>query len=235
MDDLATKAVDAWVASLEEERVPDGKWHPSSISSPCMRAALFNKQGIEPTNPPDAQTKRIFRIGHIFHQFVQDAIANQPAITLAVPEIKVAHPILEVEGAADLLIYYGNQSELVEIKSIKDSGLNYGIPKPEHLMQAGIYTFCLRENGGVTEEGVHIFPLGDMLTRMRFVYVGKETMTIREKVVEYTPELENRILKRIATLRDYERMGELPLAIPKDNWYTRYCQYRGSGKCCGDK
>jgi len=235
LDDLATKAVDAWVKTLEEERQPDGKWHPSSISSPCMRAALLQKQGVEPSNPPNDQTKRVFRIGHIFHEFVQEAISNQPAITLALSEVKVAHPLLEVEGAADMLVAYGMTNELIEIKSIKDSGLNYGIPKPEHLMQAGIYTFCLRENGGTTEDGIRILPIGDRLTRMRFVYVGKETMTIREKVVEYTEELEDRILKRIGQLREYEKMGELPLAIAKDSWYTRYCQYKGSGNCCGDK
>lgn len=237
MDDLATKAVDAYVAELEEERVPDGFWHPSSISSPCARAAVMSKQGKEPSNPPDERTKRVFRIGHTFHKFVQDAIAKMDGILIAIPEIEVECPVEGIKGTADMLNMYSPNTgyELVEIKSIKDAGLNYAIPKPEHVIQTGIYGHCLREHGGSAADGTEIFPIGGNLKRIRYVYVGKETMTIREKVVDYTLELEEKAMKRLRSLQMYEQLGELPRAIDEKHWFRNYCQFKGSGMCCADK
>ena len=67
-------ALDDHVAALEIPRLPDGKWHPSSIFG-CDRKAIYEVRGTTPTNPPNAGSRRTFRIGHIFHSFLQDAVA----------------------------------------------------------------------------------------------------------------------------------------------------------------
>ncbi len=243
MTDWVTDAVDRHVEALEEERLPDGKWHPSSISGPCVRKAVLEKNGVPFVVTPDPQTKRVFRIGHIFHKFVQDAVSKDPNVKLSIPEIDIEIPLWDVVGTADVLVLLKSGSyELIEIKSIKDAGLNYALPKPDHLIQATIYAYALREHGG-SVENMKLLPLGERLDSIRVVYVGKETMQIKEKVIKYTPELEASMLSRIdAVLRSDRRFVDSARMPPEidafdrsKTWYYNYCPYRGSGVCCGDR
>ena len=242
MNDWVANAVDRHVEALSEERLPDGKWHPSSIAGPCIRKAVLEKNGVPFTTLPDEQTKRVFRIGHIFHKFVQDAMAGDPEVKLVIPEIEVEIPRLNISGTADALVLKRNGDyELEEIKSIKEAGLSYTLPKEEHTLQAAVYAYGLREEGGIVE-GMKLLPLGERLTSIRVIYVSKENMRIVEKVVPYTSALESKMMMRLHELsaadRRYEAFGELPLRLNafdrSKTWYMNYCPYRSSGKCCGD-
>lgn len=236
MDNLIGNAVDLYIGQQNEEREPDGMWHPSSLSSPCVRRSVLEKQGHPFSAPPDAETKRIFMMGKIIHRLVQDAVAQDPNITLVIPEIEVLDEENEVTGQADILIFRKDRMEyeLIEIKSIKQMGVRYGIPKAEHIIQAGTYAYTLREFGGKTEDGIVIPPLGRALRTLRFVYVEKETMVIHEKVVD-AEDAAVKAQKRLQQLQrvEYEPFQELPV-VGAGSWFRNYCPYRGSGMCCAD-
>ena len=238
MDNLVTRSVDRYIREQNQDREPDGKWHPSSVSSPCVRRAVLEKRGVRFSAPPDDETKRIFMMGKIIHKLVQDAVAQDPDVTLVIPEIEVSDPLREVVGQGDILLFNTRTEtyELIEIKSIKQQGVRYGIPKQEHRIQAGIYAYILREHGGRTQDGTIIPPLGKALESVRFVYVEKETMVIHERVEDAAEMAEigrNRVIRMQNLERNYE-LENLPMVDNKNYWFRSYCPYRGSGLCCAD-
>lgn len=234
-DTLIGDAVSEWIEKENPEREPDGKYHPSSVSSPCVRSAILQKRMIPQTNPPGATTKRIFMLGKIIHRMVQDAVAESGKVDLVIPEIQLGDE--DVEGSADILIHRTDDDtyELIEIKSIKAIAVRYGLPKDEHVVQAGIYADYLRNSGGRTDDGQEILPLGEALTRVRFVYVIKETMEMKEQVLPVWTAIA-RARQRLDYVRSFEdkEVDELPIVV-EGQWYRNYCSYRGSGMCCADK
>ncbi|MEO7332541.1 MAG: hypothetical protein ABIZ71_01220, partial [Gemmatimonadales bacterium] len=185
MDDrIVAKAVDEHVDALEEERLPDGKWHPSSFWS-CTRAAVMGHRGLESTNKPDAQTKRVFRIGHIYHAFVQQALGLSPDFKAVYAEFGIEIDEWGVKGNGDVLVEFEDGHwEVFEIKSTKS--LKY-TPKEDHLKQASVY-FTAARDFGVTLEMPHhdpdqtIGPLGDKLTAIRLIYLNKADLEMKEYV-----------------------------------------------------
>lgn len=234
MDNLVAESVDRWINSREEERELDGMWHPSSISTPCVRKAIMEKRQIPFSDPPDEATKRILALGKVIHRLVQDAVAGDPRVVQAIPEIEINDG--DVTGKADILLFRSDTQtyELIEVKSIKLIGIRYGIPKPEHRIQAGTYARVLKSNGGVSEGGIIIPPLGDSLTKVRFVYVVKETMEFHEKV-EDADDLAALAQERLDYLRQFEdkELDQLPRVNTRGQWFKNYCPYRSSGLCCG--
>jgi len=236
--------IDRHVERLHEDREPDGYWHPSSLSN-CLRQAVYELRGTEITNPRDARSRRILRVGHMFHQFVQDAIASDPAVVEFYPEIKLHSERLRVIGSSDGLqslariVEDGYEVwEVVEFKTINSLSFRYkDLPKPAHKIQAATYMKLLREDGGTVlgESPKVIPPLGDKLTRARLVYLSKDDLKLEEHVVLWTPAKDEEILSRIAVLEEHRVAGTLPRRLPmvsdkktgqeKRDYLCGYCQY----------
>lgn len=149
-------AVDRYVEELEEARGHDGLWHPSGLFG-CPRKAVYDYLGVD-KDEPDARAKRIFRLGHMLHEFVQTAIAawvdsidpGEDGLVLFLPEVKVVDPELGVKGHADGLgLYADGHWELFEFKSINSNAFKYGdLPKDDHRKQPTLYAGILRRLGG---------------------------------------------------------------------------------------
>jgi len=248
------EALDAYIDSIEEPREPDGKYHPSSFWL-CARAAVLGVRGIPQSNPPDAQTKRVFRIGHLMHEVVQSALVsdgNERGLSVY-NEFGIDVPEWNMTGHGDSLREFAPGAyEVVEAKSTKS--LRY-TPKEDHLKQATIYFEAARYFGwsyAVTVGTAMAIgpyqgpPMGDALKQIRLVYLNKADMEVKEYIYPYDPKWRPAIEKRVAEL-DKFRLAEvnavnfpmlpdpLPLDKGKPNWYTGYCNYKGSGMCCGDK
>lgn len=210
-------ALDNHVATLEEERQPDGYWHPSSLFS-CARKAVYEFTGAAKA-PLDKRSKRVFRLGHIFHEFLQAAIGRSSKIVTFYAEVKVVDPIRLIKGHVDGLAFMEDGSvEAHEIKSIGTYGFKaLTEPKADHRKQIRAYVRILRKFGGTykitnwddlsllerntlypevhwptdPEEELLPFviipPLGDLVT-IRFAYVSKDDMTVKEYVDIYTEE-----------------------------------------------
>lgn len=248
--DVVTKALDEHVAALEEERLPDMRWHPSSLWT-CARSAVMGHRAIPPTNIPDSQAKRVFRIGHMYHALVQEALGLSPDFVNVYAEFGISIDLLGIVGNGDVLVEFGDGHwEVFELKSTKS--LKY-TPKLDHLRQASVYFTAARDFGFEVEDEERPLetakegcmtkkmpPLGDKLTAIRLIYLNKQDLEIREYVYEYDPQWRIDIEARINYLDSLADLplDELPLLNLHDKsvaWYPDYCPYKGSGNCCGDR
>lgn len=253
-------ALDRYVESLEEERLPDGHWHPSSLFG-CARRAVYDFLGT-PKAPIGARTKRVFRVGHIFHELIQTAVAASPAVKEAYAEVKIVDPVRKIKGHADELILVDEDGEdvwgVLEFKSIKSTGMKYSdLPKDDHRKQVATYCDVLREYGGLVKiqdpaENVYnrntteidgelyivIPPLGD-LARVRFAYVSKDDLEIKEFEQIHTDAKGEWVTNYIKGLEVHVANGTLPKRLvrltPKGKvskqrpWPCSYCPF--ADKC----
>jgi CRISPR/Cas system-associated exonuclease Cas4 (RecB family) len=239
MTDVVAKALDEHVAALEEERLPDGRWHPSSLWT-CARAAVMGHRAIPVTNKPDAQAKRVFRIGHMYHALVQQALGLSPDFIHVYAEFGISIDEWEITGNGDVLVEFADGHwEVFEIKSTKS--LKY-TPKMDHLRQASVYFTAARDFGYLLADTPEDYmrPLGEKLTAIRLIYLNKSDLEVREYVYPYDPQWREDLEERMAYLKSLEdkAIEELPVLNLADRsvaWYPRYCPYAGSGSCCGDK
>jgi CRISPR/Cas system-associated exonuclease Cas4 (RecB family) len=239
-DKVVTKAVDEHVEALEEERLPDGKWHPSSFWT-CTRAAVMGHRGLPVTNKPDAQNKRVFRIGHMYHAFVQQALGLSPDFKAVYAEFGIEIDEWGIKGNGDVLVLFEDGHwEVFEIKSTKS--LKY-TPKDDHRKQASVYFTAARDFGfeaaDASGQAAPYAPLGEKLTAIRLIYLNKADLEMKEYVYEYDPQWRVDIEERLAHLQSLADtdIEELPMLDPKDrstSWFPPYCPYFGSGNCCGD-
>ena len=210
-------ALDAYVAELEEERLPDGRWHPSSLFG-CARRAVYDFLGT-PKAPLDKRSKRVFRMGHIFHALIQEAVARDPSLKQAYAEVKIVDPERGIEGHADGLIQHADGHwTLLEFKSIRSTGMKYSdLPKDDHQKQTFSYVSVLRKYGGSVKppgwkegDGVIVIPpLGD-LDHIRYAYISKDDLEIREFDREFTAAEEEWLNIYLLKLKIHVAQGTLP-------------------------
>jgi hypothetical protein len=225
-----TAILDEHVAALSEERLPDGKWHPSSYWG-CDRKVVYELRGVEKTNPPNAATYRRFRVGHILHEFVQGALATAPEIIAFYPEFSIETK-LEETGHGDGLAFLNDGTAIVlEFKSINARGFGFlkTGPKDDHAKQASSYAVAARRDGVIADDGTAIPPLGDKLTGVLVVYLEKDSLEMREFWLPYNTGWEARVEARIASLERYRADPEsLP---PRQADKSKFpCSWKG-GQC----
>lgn len=227
------ESLDRYIAAVEKEREPDGFWHPSSISG-CARQALYAFTGVPKSNPLSARTKRIFRVGHLLHEFIQDAIRADESVDRFYPEIEIEYPEMRVKGNADGIIQLKDGTwQVLEFKTINSMAFKYGgLPKPEHITQLSTYIWAIRANGATYRDGNlmgNIAPL-DELDRGRIAYVSKDDLRVEEFNIFYTEEREIELAKKVQELQlhaDNETLpGRLPMYIKKNDWVRAWqCGY----------
>lgn len=242
-----TGSIDRHVRRLETPRPPDGHHHPSSLSG-CPRRALYTFRGVEKSNPPDARSQRIFRLGHLFHDFIQEALERDEGVETFYREVKLFDPGLNIKGAADgLAVLTTGKVIVVELKSIGTySWRSKDLPQPDHIEQATTYAKVLRDYGGRATSGVRdadgefiydlvIQPMPD-LKAVRFCYVNKESGETKEFDVNLTPAKEASLLARVAVLDGHLADGTMPDRLPLvpdkktghliRDWQCRYCDHQ---------
>ena len=105
--------------ALKEKNKPrkrSGLFSPSMLGR-CYRAQIWNRMNIEQTEPPDERTFRVFEVGHIFHNFIQDLLLKQNPEFQKEVMIKTEHFC----GFADLV----EPDEVTDIKSMHSRGFFY--------------------------------------------------------------------------------------------------------------
>jgi hypothetical protein len=235
-------ALNAHLVAKNEDREADGYWHPSGLFT-CDRQAIYAFRGTPMTNPPNEQSLRVFRMGHLVHGFVQEAIASHPDVQQVWLEVPVISDTLGVKGHADALVLFTDGTyEVIEVKSIKAAGMKYGdLPKVAHIKQGIAYAIVLRDGTSIFEgdtisdgfvdldTGVSVVfvttpdgrrvsrpgQLGAALRALRVVYVSKDDMLVSEHVLAITPEREAAVRDTLTRLRAFEAAGILPKRLPK--------------------
>ncbi len=209
--------LDEHIAALEEPRLPDGKWHPSSYWG-CDRKAIYEVRGVPQTNPTDNVSKRRFRIGHLLHSFIQGALETAPELLRFYPEFSIESD-LEESGHGDGLGELVDGNWIVfEFKSARKSSFKFGL-KDDHVKQASSYAVQARTQGVWVEVAdkapMWIDALGEKLIGVLVVYLEKEDLHINEYWLDYDPAWEQAVRERIAHLESYRADPEsLPPRLP---------------------
>lgn len=87
----------------EAEKVRDyGEFWSASSAGYCMRKLIFERLGVEQTNPFDARKHRVFSAGHIFHDWLQELTRNA-GISIA-QELELIDDDLKIRGHFDDLV-----------------------------------------------------------------------------------------------------------------------------------
>lgn len=238
---LIEEAVDLWVESRYEERPPDGKWHPSTISSRCARQSIYSIRGTPPSDKRGARMKRVLEVGKLIHTMFQDAVELHPAVAHVYHEVRIhdenghlLNAVPTVGNSDDLVEFTNGTWELQEYKSkssnmMRTSKQREELPEVDHLIQLKLYCRAIRANGFRVPAPPASFsdmlefrlpykqypPIPD-LTLGRVAYIGKDTAQIAETLVLYQPEIDEPMLDaRLRYLEAYRQDGEaLPPRLP---------------------
>lgn len=132
---------------------PAPAWYPSNLGG-CDRKGVFRRAGVKGT-PFDIRTLRKFWLGDAIHQVLQKTLEEelthpngQPApgwahfqgVKFLGHELRVRDDKYNVSGRLDSLVMLKGNLEVFEFKSVASGSFQYGdYPKPEHLLQLGVY------------------------------------------------------------------------------------------------
>jgi hypothetical protein len=220
---LVTEAYDRYVNEKEEERVPDGFWHPSSISSRCARKSIYTIRGVPKSDLRSPQSTRTLYLGKIIHLELQAAMsARYPGYVFHETSIFNENEGITVPtvGSGDSVVVLPDFKEVEEYKSKSSNMMRSktqieALPDAEHLIQVKEYIQAIRRHGFQDEAGVQHPPIPD-LTMGRIIYYGKDTSQIVECLVQYIPDADDQVLDlRKAYLEAYRADGEaLPPRLP---------------------
>lgn len=190
--------VNEFVGLLHDERTPDGMFHPSSMWG-CDRRAVYDVRGVPHSNPHSAATRRRFRIGHVLHSFISESLATSPDVVRHYAEFEIGSGIEAGNGDALIELEDGTWV-VVEVKSTKEAH-----PKLDerHARQAAHYAVHARTRG-VRAGDEEIPPLGDRLTGVLLVYVGKDALDVTEYWLPYETAWEQRLDDRLVHLGTYK-------------------------------
>lgn len=220
--------------AIEEEH-DKGWWYPSQMSF-CDRSAILKHAGIEEVEFDDISLRR-FWLGNVIHE----AIQGMNPYKVVGHELRVRDEEYKVSGRLDTLsVTPDDILEVQEYKSINSRSFSYSdLPKPEHILQLAVYlTFKAEGQDRLPDRG-------------RLIYISKDDLRIEEYILVLTPELEEQVKSKLLRLeelyQEYTKTGALPAPLEpvvkvsrgkertEPAWQTRFCGYRGTGKCCGDK
>lgn len=241
--------------------IPSGAWYPSQIGG-CPRSAVLKHAGIE-TNPMSDETARRFWLGNLVHSGVQTGLSGVGLPARLNIEFKHELPIVgvikgrdqygefeaRISGRLDTLRLM--PEEVIELKTVKSRAFDYPLPQPDHVLQTQCY-LAFPPVGYSPQVGrlVYISKDGDKIAE----YLIQKDQQMIDEVV-------NRIVKLEVLYRHWLASGDLPPALPKvplvmkgkvvlykrnskygqaghaklvNDHRVLYCDFRGTGKCCGD-
>lgn len=221
----AADILDEYIAAMEEERLPDGKFHPSSLWL-CDRQAVMAARGEEPNIKPDAKTKRVFAVGHLLHELIQRSMSHKfdtPDAhgTRTTPEFAIDEQHVTGHGDDALYINWLTEDEEVVVYEYKSTRSLAKVRRekaasPHHIAQGATYA-C-----GLVEAGTNV-------KELHVVYFEKTNLDIEEFVYPYDPQWRVELDKKIDKLAPYlDKPGEYP-PCTGEAWYKNekhpYCPF----------
>ena len=75
---MIEKLIDDYLLAEQTQRAKkerSGLWSPSSFGR-CFRYQFWNRKNEPQTNPPDLRALKIFKVGNIFHDFIQSMLPD---------------------------------------------------------------------------------------------------------------------------------------------------------------
>ncbi|MEK6883779.1 MAG: hypothetical protein AABY22_29390, partial [Nanoarchaeota archaeon] len=219
------------VDSAPNEQWDKERWYATDLGG-CLGGAYFRRKGETPSNPPDARSLRIMRMGKKIEEMVvedfQNYFKDKPEILLLDTQGYLLDEELSASARYDLLIVHRNLPPLVyEIKSVNSKAFWWMAKegfkiKPEHELQIQWYLKKLIEKYPDIEG--------------RVLYVSRDDLVIQELNTSYNPEIAKQSEEKFRLLNECWRNQTLPPVEPavvfndanrkwQVNYKARYCSH----------
>ncbi len=173
----------------------------------CTRATFFKFKNV-PREKMDARVLRMFDHGDYIQMQILSTLLSLGIVRAS--EVNIPPQEL-VSGRADAIVTLSNELYVVDFKSMNSMIFkNLSSAKEENINQIQLY--------------LHFFkiPKGILL------YVNKDTLELKEFVINYNPTLVQALLKDLSVLKDKLDANIVPRRLfeyPK-NWQCQYCQFK---------
>ena len=217
VDVLINKIIDDFLDREDKER-SETVFYPSELPY-CYRKNYYN---FKCPILFDTETKRIFHVGNIFHNFITfllkrsfetKLLDSERSLTIIVDPI---HDI-DIRGRLDNLVILQDENEktIFEVKSTSNISFMKEAQK-HHKMQIIPYLRALQ------------------LTKGYIVYVEKNTLKVKVFPVEYDKKIFLEVVERAEKLAKHLRENTLPEPEGREStWECNLCKYKEM--CDSDK
>ncbi len=172
-------------------RERSGKFSPSLFGG-CYRRQIWNRLKIEGTNLPDERTLRVFKCGHLFHDFVQNLIPEKQT------EVRIEED--DVLGFADIVLL----ACVVEVKSQHSRAFWY--------MEKEDYSIEIKKRGNILQNMYYCLRLGKPYGILCFI--SKDDLCIKQFLLRLE-DWEDEVNKELEKLRFFWAKSILPEAEPR--------------------
>lgn len=154
------------------------QWFHGSASGMCMRKHYFQHIANVKPNPVDDNTLRLFRLGDLVHNDIQEALVDYASLngSQIMIEREIRIPELNVRGFLDMIVV--EDGALYDIKTCnawKWKGLFGRKPDPDTPVN---YNFQLGTYGLWYEK-----EYGNKLKKLSLLYYNKDNSRMREKII----------------------------------------------------
>ena len=173
----------------------------------CGRAIFFKFKNV-PRKKMEARVLRMFDHGDYIQMQILSILLSLGIVRAS--EVNIPPQEL-VSGRADAICTLGNELYVADFKSMNSMVFkNLQEAKAENVNQLQLY--------------LHFFkiPKGILL------YVNKDTLELKEFLVNYNPTLAQALLKDLAILKSKLNANIIPQRLPEypENWQCQYCQFK---------
>jgi len=173
----------------------------------CSRVIFFKFKNV-PREKMEPQVLRMFDHGDYIQMQILNSLFSLGVVRAA--EVKIPPQEL-ISGRADAIVTLNNELYVVDFKSINSlifKSLNR--PKEENVNQLQLYLYFFE------------IPKGILL------YVNKDTLELKEFLIEYNPVIAQKLLKELAELKTKIDLNIVPARIAgwSEDRQCQYCQFK---------
>ena len=193
---------------LEKQKDRDPLHFYASSVAKCPRQAFFDFKKA-PKKALNASILLLFELGNRVHQMIVDAMVSAKDIEVIAAEINIP-PQEIVSGRVDAIIKIKDELIILDIKSINGRAFGYlKEAKEDHILQIQLYLYYYKIQKGM------------------LLYVDKDTLKMKEYIVEYDAIVVKNLLKDLEVLRKQIDNNEVPdrLSNYPTFWKCKYCAY----------
>jgi hypothetical protein len=162
------------------------------------RAKYWKRKNEPISDPIDERTQRVFKVGELFHHFIEDIIKKNE-------EVEGCEVLIENEnfkGFADIVL----RDEVIDIKSQHSQAFHYRRNLEWEVLKDMLHTNILQ---------VVWYAINLNKPRARLVFVSKDDLCIQEYSFPIDEKLQKEYDKEVSNLIDIWQKQALPPATPR--------------------
>lgn len=198
------------ILSRQEASLSSGKFRVSGAGQ-CYLKRIVEKEGYEPSDPYEPRKLRIFAVGNIFHNWLQDLLEKEGI--LIGKEIEVEDEVKK--GHIDAIIQLDGKRILYDFKTVHSH-------KFFHLSNGIDIHYCIQ---AWTYKQMYEAQFQEKIDEVYIIYISKDDLLFEEIDVSKVYNIE-KITKEDweILLKIYKKEEEFH--GPKWDWECQYCIYK---------